>query len=176
MVTALVASKLLLPADLPPREEAGRDAPPASAASASASHARTSPSACAFCLLLRAPQHACNDRHELTATALQLPVLIVTAPATACLHPTAVVPSAEGLAALEAQRQRVRGVKAEVNEIKADRSFMRASKAFNKQARRDSLGRGGAGQGGARRGEAGRGSGLLWLRARLVMAKWLLLL
>lgn len=46
----------------------------------------------------------------------------------------AVLPSPEGLAALEAQRHRVRAVKASVNEIKADRGFMRASKAFNKQA------------------------------------------
>ena len=81
-------------------------------------------------------------------------MLTATAPATAplpaCLPAlpplTAVVPSAEGLAALEAQRQRVRGVKAEVSEIKADRSFMRASKAFNKQAGRGpGLGRAGSG-------------------------------
>ncbi|PSC72530.1 DEAD-box ATP-dependent RNA helicase chloroplastic isoform B [Micractinium conductrix] len=45
-----------------------------------------------------------------------------------------IVPSAAGLAALEQQRQRVRSVKAQVNEIKADRAFMRAARAFNKQA------------------------------------------
>ncbi|KAL4443480.1 hypothetical protein ABPG75_011217 [Micractinium tetrahymenae] len=43
-------------------------------------------------------------------------------------------PSAEGLAALEEQRQRVREVKAQASVIKADRAFLKASKAFNKQA------------------------------------------
>lgn len=47
----------------------------------------------------------------------------------------AVLPSPEGLAALEGQRQRVRAVKAQVNEIKVDRGFMKAAKALNKQAR-----------------------------------------
>jgi hypothetical protein len=49
--------------------------------------------------------------------------------------PRTVLPSVEGLLALEAQRQRVRRVKAQVNEIKGDRAFMRAAKALNKQAR-----------------------------------------
>lgn len=45
------------------------------------------------------------------------------------------LPTPEGLEALDLMRRRVRAVKAQVNEIKVDRGFMRAAKALNTQAR-----------------------------------------
>ncbi|KAI3428051.1 hypothetical protein D9Q98_006436 [Chlorella vulgaris] len=44
------------------------------------------------------------------------------------------LPTPEGLEALDLMRRRVRAVKAQVNEIKVDRGFMRAAKALNTQA------------------------------------------
>ena len=109
VVTALVAAKLLLPAKLQPSECWRMMARPGAASRPclTYTHTHTHTYSVLHCTHTQRPAH------------------------THC--PAAVIPSMEGLAALDEQRQRVRAVKAAVNEIKADRTFLKASKAFTQQ-------------------------------------------